>query len=110
VSCLSNVASGALASTCTQPACLSAGGTSGGTVGHAGGVDGSSVGGLGGFTESLGGFTGTGSGTCADLAACCNATMASLKTTCQAEYNSAVASGDATCGTVLSLIKPTFCP
>ena len=52
----------------------------------------------------------TGSGTCADLAPCCDATMASLKTTCQAEYNSAVGSGDVTCGRVLSLIKPTFCP
>ena len=113
VSCLSSVASCFLASTCTQPACLSAGGTggtSGGTGGHVGGLGGSSGGGIGGFTGSLGGFTGTGSGTCADLAACCNATMASLKTTCQAEYNSAVGSGDAMCGTVLSLIKQTFCP
>jgi hypothetical protein len=33
-----------------------------------------------------------------------------LKTPCQAEYNSAVGSGDAMCGTVLSLIKQTFCP
>jgi hypothetical protein len=95
-------------STCTAPACYgNTGGMSGGLGGIFGGFGGI-TGGLGGIFGGLGGIGG--GATCGDLQACCNRALASMKTTCMAAYNSAVAGGDAVCGVTLAGIKSLVCP
>jgi hypothetical protein len=75
-------------------------GAGGGTGGHggSGGGAGSSAGGAGG--------SGTGNGTCAGLSQCCAATTnPTMKSSCLTEYDLLKASGDSTCGYVLSTFR-----
>jgi hypothetical protein len=88
--CLSQLTT--CSATCTIPSCFLSGG--GGTGGGLGGSAGTVV-----------------SGTCADLLACCNATSATLKSTCMQAYTSEMQlGGDLACGVALSTLKSTFCP
>jgi hypothetical protein len=89
---------------CTEPACLSGGGGTGG-------AGGGGTGGIPGFDGGL--PDGFGDGTCADLLGCCNAiTNPSSKQQCMTAYTAAMAQGgDAACGLVYSGFRSNeLCP